>query len=73
MQTCLLACVGASIEAGSGQGHEHLHTRPADVLPNWVCSKPAALDFTVVLPLGPTHIVEAGTTAGSADLQASQQ
>ena len=71
MQTCLLACVGASIEAGSGQGHEHLHTRPADaLLHNWVCSKPAALDFTVVSPLGPTHIVEAGTTAGSAALQA---
>ena len=28
---------------------EHLNTRFADV--NWVCSKPAALDFTVVSPL----------------------
>ena len=43
-----------------------LYTRPADVLlPNWVCSKPAALDFTAVLV-----IIEAGTTAGSAALLA---
>ena len=35
--TCAPACVSASIVAGSGLGHEHLHTRPADVLlPNWV-------------------------------------
>ena len=41
-----------------GLGHEHLHTRPAEVLlPNWVCSKPAAPDFTVVLTLGSTHIL----------------
>ena len=54
--------------------HEHLHTRPADVLlPNWVCSKPAALDFTGVSPLGSTHIVEAGTTAGSAVLSAEER
>ena len=38
-----------------------LCARPADVLlPNCVCSKPAALDFTVVSPLVSTHIVEAG-------------
>ena len=44
VQTCRFAGVSASIEAGSGLGHEHLHTRPVDVLlPNWVCSKPAAL------------------------------
>ena len=36
--------------------------------PNWVCSKPAVIDLTVVSPLGSTHIVEAGTTAGSAAL-----
>lgn len=27
VQTCLLAGVSASIEAGSGLGHEHLHIR----------------------------------------------
>ena len=68
---CTSAGVSAKIEAGSGLGHEHLHTRPADVLlPNWVCSKPAALDFTVVSPLGSAHIAEVGTTAGSAALSA---
>ena len=71
MQICRFAGVSASIEAGSGLGHEHLHTRPADVLLlNWVCSKAAALDFTAVSPLGSTHIVEVGTTAGSAALSA---
>ena len=74
VQTCRLAGGSASIEAESGLGHEHLHTRPADVLlPNWVCSKPAALDFTVASPLGSTHIVEAGTTAGSAALSAEER
>ena len=66
MQTCHLAGVSASIEAGSGLGHEHLHIRPADVLlPNWdwVCSKPASLWSS----LGSTHIVEVGTTALSAE------
>lgn len=32
VQTCCLAGVSASIEAGSGLGHDHLHTTPADVL-----------------------------------------
>ena len=50
---------------------EFVFTRPADVLlPNWVCSKPAALDFTVVSPLVSTLIIEASTTAGSAALSA---
>ena len=67
--TCRFAGVSASIEAGSD---EHcMHTRPADVLlPNWVSSKPAALDFTVVTSLGSAQYVEAGTTAGSAALSA---
>ena len=66
MQTWRFAGVSASIEAGSELGHKHLHNRPADaLLPNWACSKPAALDFSVVSLLGSTHIVEAGTTAES--------
>ena len=74
VQTFCLAGVSASIQVGSGLGHEHLHTRPADVLlPNWVCSKPAALNPIVVSPLGSTHIVEAGTTAGSAALSAEER
>ena len=47
------------------QAFQHLHARLADaLLPNWVCSEPAPLDFTVVSLLGSTHIVEVGTTAG---------
>ena len=49
---CRRANLQGSIEAGSGLGHEHLHTRPAAVLlPNWVPSKHVALDFTVVSSL----------------------
>ena len=33
------------------------------LVPNRLCSKPAALDFTVVSPLGSTLIAEVGTTA----------
>ena len=74
VKTCRITGVSASIEAGCWLGHDHLHTRPADVLlPNWICSKPAALDFTVVSPLGSSHIVEAGTTTGPAALSAEER
>ena len=74
VQTCCLAGVSASIQVGSGLGHEHLHTTPADVLlPNWVCSKPATLNPIVVTLLGSTHIDEASTTAGSAALSAEER
>ena len=53
-----------TIEVGSGLGHDPQHTRPADVLlPNWICSQSAALDFSVVSLLNSTLIHEAGTTA----------
>ena len=59
VQTCHFAGVSASIEAGSGQRHEHLHTRPAGfLLPNWVCSKLEAprlyyglITYNVVQPI----------------------
>ncbi|KAL5479665.1 hypothetical protein EMCRGX_G023219 [Ephydatia muelleri] len=58
-------------EAGSGLGHELRNTRPADILAsNWLCGKPAAFDLTVVSPLNPTFISEAGRTAGSAAIAA---
>ena len=67
LQTCHRACIGAKAEAGSGLGHELWNTRPADILAsNWLCGKPAAFDLTVVSPLNPTFISEAGRTAGSA-------
>ncbi|KAL5499696.1 hypothetical protein EMCRGX_G011153 [Ephydatia muelleri] len=37
---------------------------------NWLCGKPAAFDLTVVSPLNPTFISEAGRTAGSAAVAA---
>eukprot|EP00731_Ephydatia_muelleri_P012243 Em0006g1137a len=36
----------------------------------WLCGKPAAFDLTVVSPLNPTFISEAGRTAGSAAVAA---
>ena len=66
LQTCHRACISAKAEAGSGLGHELRNTRPADILAsNWLCGKPAAFDLTVVSPLNPTFISEAGRTAGS--------
>eukprot|EP00731_Ephydatia_muelleri_P034029 Em0045g14a len=71
LQTCHRACISAKAEAGSGLGHELRNTRPADILAsNWLCGKPAAFDLTVVSPLNPTIISEAGRTAGSAAVAA---
>eukprot|EP00731_Ephydatia_muelleri_P011911 Em0006g805a len=71
LQTCHRACISAKAEAGSGLGHELRNTRPADILiSNWFCGKPAAFDLTVVSPLNPTFISEAGRTAGSAAVAA---
>eukprot|EP00731_Ephydatia_muelleri_P038808 Em0920g1a len=54
LQTCHRACISAKAEAAS----------------NWLCGKPAAFDLTVVSPLNPTFISEAGRTAGSAAVAA---
>ena len=71
LQTCHRACISAKAEAGCGLGHELRNTRPADILAsNWLCGKPAAFDLTVVSPLNPTFISEAGRTAGSAAVAA---
>ena len=71
LQTCHRACISAKAEAGRGLGHELRNTRPADILAsNWLCGKPAAFDLTVVSPLNPTFISEAGRTAGSAAVAA---
>ena len=71
LQTCHRACISAKAEAGSGLGHELRNTRPADILAsNWLSGKPAAFDLTVVSPLNPTFISEAGRTAGSAAVAA---
>ena len=47
------------------------HTRPADILvPNWFCSRSAALDLTVISPLNSNVIAKAGFTRGSAGASA---
>ena len=61
------AGISVQCEAGSGLSHDNRHTRPADILvPNWFCSRPAALDLTVISPLNSKVIAEAGFTGGSA-------
>ena len=51
---------------GSGQGHDRLNSRPADVLvKNWHLGKPAAFDLTITSPLNPTTLTEAGVKCGS--------
>ena len=61
------AGISVQCEAGSGLSHDNRHTRSADILvPNWFCSRPAALDFTVISPLNSNVIAEAGFTGGSA-------
>ena len=74
LQTCHRACISAKAEAGSGLGHDLLHTRPADILAsNWLCGKPAAFDLSVTSPLNPSLLSEAGLTAGSAAIAESTQ
>ena len=68
------ACIGASVEAGSGLGHDQCRTRPADVLvPDWMLGKPAAFDITITSPLNPSTFTEGSVTAGSAALAAEQR
>ncbi|KAL5516253.1 hypothetical protein EMCRGX_G001539 [Ephydatia muelleri] len=62
----LTACLGGQVEVGSGQGHDRLNSRPADVLvKNWHLGKPAAFDLTITSPLNPTTLTEAGVKCGS--------
>ena len=61
------AGISVQCEAGSGLSHDNRRTRPADILvSNWFCSRPAALDLTVISPLNSNVIAEAGFTGGSA-------
>ncbi|KAL5505862.1 hypothetical protein EMCRGX_G007399 [Ephydatia muelleri] len=60
------ACLGGQVEVGSGQGHDRLNSRPADVLvKNWHLGKHAAFDLTITSPLNPTTLTEAGVKCGS--------
>eukprot|EP00731_Ephydatia_muelleri_P003120 Em0001g3120a len=66
MQAQLSLSRGGQVEVGSGQGHDRLNSRPADVLvQNWHLGKPAAFDLTITFPLNPTILTEAGVKCGS--------
>ena len=66
VEFCHRACLGGQVEVGSGQGHDRLNFRPADVLvKNWLLGKPAAFDLTITSPLNPTTLTEAGVKCGS--------
>ena len=61
------AGISVQCEAGGGLSHDNCCTRPTDIfVPNWFCSRPAALDLTVISPLNSNVIAEAGFTGGSA-------
>ena len=58
------AQLGGKLEVGYGSGSDSSHSRPADILvPNWLSSKPAACDSTVVSLLNSKTL---GATGGSA-------
>ena len=65
----LLRCAGIKVqcEAGSVLSHNNSRTRLADILVhNLNCSRPAALDLTVISPLNSNVIAEARFTGESA-------
>ena len=70
VQMCQFASVRASIEAGSRLSHKYLHTRPTDAIRQLgllqTCSPQLHCGFSAWF--GSTHMVEVGTTAGSAAL-----
>ena len=69
VECCRQANVSAQVKVGSGFGHDKCNTRPADVIvPNWSLRKPATFDLTIISPLNPFILSEAGVMAGSAAL-----
>ena len=60
------AHASVQVEAGAGLFPDHLQSRPADILvQNWNLGRPVALDISVVLPLNPSTLAEAGVTVGA--------
>ena len=63
-----LHCAHASVqvEVGAGLFPDHLQSRPADILlQNWNLGRPVALDISIVSPLNPSTLAEAGATFGA--------
>ena len=55
----------AQVEVGAGLFPDHSQSRPADMLQNWNLGRPIALDISVVSPLNPSTLAEAGATFGA--------
>ena len=54
------------VEVGAGLFPDHSQSRPADILlQNWNLGRPVALDISVVSPLNPSTLAEAGATFGA--------
>ena len=60
------AHASVQVEAGAGLFPDHSQSRPADILlQNWSLGRPVALDISVVSPLNPSTLAEAGATVGA--------
>ena len=60
------AHASVQVEVGAGLFPNHSQSRPADILlQNWNLGTPVALDISVVSPLNPSTLAEAGATFGA--------
>ena len=60
------AHASVQVEVGAGLFPDHSQSRPADILlQNWNLGRPIALDISVVSPLNPSTLAEAGATFGA--------
>ena len=54
------------VEAGAGLFPDHSRSRPANILgKHWNHGRPIALDISIVSPLNPSTLAEAGATVGA--------
>ena len=60
------AHASVQVEAGTGLFPDHSQSQPADILlQNWNLGRPVALDISVVSPLNPSTLAEAGAMVGA--------
>eukprot|EP00731_Ephydatia_muelleri_P017425 Em0010g523a len=60
------AHASVQVDVGAGLFPDHSKSRPADILlQNWNLGRPVALDISVVSPLNPSTLAEAGATFGA--------
>ena len=60
------AHASVQVEVGAGLFPDHSQSRPADILlQNWNLGRPVALDISVVSPLNPSTLAEAGAKFGA--------